>query len=65
MKFWRFSVSRGLFEAMLMTAFPPIDPLDGVKPEFHKKSLEDFEENMTCLMQAGVLKHDLLARNMP
>ncbi|CAE7584861.1 unnamed protein product [Symbiodinium natans] len=24
-----------IYKAMIMTAFPPIDPLDGVKPEFH------------------------------
>ncbi|CAE7460779.1 unnamed protein product [Symbiodinium sp. CCMP2592] len=40
-----------IYKAMVMTAFPPIDPLDGVKPEFHKMSLETFEDNMTRVLE--------------
>ncbi|CAE7290263.1 unnamed protein product, partial [Symbiodinium microadriaticum] len=40
-----------IYKAMIMTAFPPIDALDGVKPEYHTMSLETFEDNMTRVLE--------------
>ncbi|OLP94388.1 hypothetical protein AK812_SmicGene23585 [Symbiodinium microadriaticum] len=40
-----------IYKAMVMTAFPPIDPLDGVKPEYHTMSLQTFEDNMTRVLE--------------
>ncbi|CAE7810281.1 unnamed protein product [Symbiodinium sp. CCMP2456] len=40
-----------IYKAMVMTAFPPIDVLDGVKPEFHTMPLETFEDLMTRVLE--------------
>jgi len=34
------------YKAMVMTAFPPIDPLDDAKPDFATMPVETFEKNM-------------------
>jgi len=40
-----------IYKAMMMTAFPPIDPLDSIKPEYHTMPVETFEEKMTKVLQ--------------
>lgn len=35
---------------MLMTAFPPIDPLDDVKPDFGDMPVDQLEDNLAKLM---------------
>eukprot|EP00927_Polykrikos_kofoidii_P071177 TRINITY_DN67485_c0_g1_i1.p1 TRINITY_DN67485_c0_g1~~TRINITY_DN67485_c0_g1_i1.p1 ORF type:complete len:670 (-),score=115.42 TRINITY_DN67485_c0_g1_i1:232-2241(-) len=39
-----------IFKTMIMTAFPPIDPLDDVKPDFATMPIEKFEENATKVL---------------
>ncbi|CAJ1377894.1 unnamed protein product [Effrenium voratum] len=39
------------YKAMIMTAFPPIDSLDSVRPEYHTMSVEKFEKNMTRVLE--------------
>jgi hypothetical protein len=36
-----------MFKSMLMNAFPPIDALDDMKPDYGTMSLEKWEENLT------------------
>merc|ERR1712048_179327 len=38
------------FKAMIMNAFPPIDDLDGIKPNYGNMSLEKMEGHMTKFM---------------
>jgi len=40
-----------IYKAMIMTAFPPIDKLDAMKPKFETMPVEQFEENMTKVLQ--------------
>jgi len=36
-----------LYKAMVMSAFPPIDPLDAVKPDFGSMPITQFEDNVS------------------
>jgi len=40
-----------IYKAMIMTAFPPIDKLDAMKPKFETMPVEQFEENVTKVLQ--------------
>jgi hypothetical protein len=40
-----------IFKAMIMTAFPPIDPLDAEKPEFQNMGVLEFEHNLTKFLK--------------
>ena len=33
-----------LYKSMLMNAFPPVDPLDDVKPDYSKMPIDKFED---------------------
>jgi len=39
-----------VYKTMLMTAFPPIDPLDDVKPDFGDMPVDQLEDNLAKLM---------------
>ena len=36
-----------VYKAMLMTAFPPIDPLDDAKPDYGTMPVDVWEDNLT------------------
>lgn len=40
-----------LFKSMLMDAFPPIDPLDDVKPDYAKMPIDQYEECMLKFLE--------------
>lgn len=40
-----------IYKAMIMTAFPPISPLDNVKPDFATMPVDTFEDNMAKVLK--------------
>ena len=43
-------VQSQVFKTMLMTAFPPIDPLDDAKPDYGEMSIDQFEDNLAKVL---------------
>ena len=39
-----------LYKSMFMSAFPPIDHLDGCKPEYGNLPIEDYEAQLAALL---------------
>merc|ERR1712224_808411 len=48
-----------LYKAMVMTAFPPIDPLDTAKPDYGTMPVTEFEDNLATFL--GVMDNHLAA----
>jgi len=44
-------VQSNIYKAMILAAFPPIDPLDDIKPDFATMSPEHFEDNVAKFLE--------------
>jgi len=44
-------ISATIYKAMFMSAFPPIDPIDAIKPDYATVPIEKFEENATLFLE--------------